>query len=306
MELSENKEHYLTFVAAQQTQLPIYFYKEWLDLLYQDQWTAYVIKIEGAVIAVFPFPIKKKFGLPIIVSHVFSQYNGLFIDPVYSRHIPKSIALLDKIFSKFYYINFSLHHSLTEVIHWSWKDYYIRNRLTFIILSSNYLDVYKNYKKGLRSDLKIAQKALITQKSENVEDFLPLLNQNNFFIHSKFGDPKLFLAKMLHLSFVQATKAVDSAGNIHAILISLEDSNTVYNLINARKKDSIKGAISLLIDARIQETLMANKNFDFEGSSIKSIYDFFKSFGGSPVIYPNLIKTKFKVSDAIMKTFNLY
>jgi hypothetical protein len=83
------------------------------------------------------------------------------------------------------------------------------------------------------------------------------------------------------------------------------DSHTTYLILTGRDPDSPPGAMSRLIWEMINiAKRLDHKIFDFEGSMIESVADYFKSFGGELVPYHKVYQAKPRSLLSIMHLIN--
>ena len=75
-------------------------------------------------------------------------------------------------------------------------------------------------------------------------------------------------------------------GDLVAALFLVWDKETAYYLLGGAGEEARRtGAPSLLLWEAIQFAATVTQKFDFEGSRIESIEDYFRSFGGRPIPY---------------------
>jgi hypothetical protein len=85
--------------------------------------------------------------------------------------------------------------------------------------------------------------------------------------------------------------AIDRDGNAHAGTFFVYDKNVCYTLFGGTDpKLRSSGARSLLMWEEIKFASTVSKYFDFEGSMIEGIEDFFRQFGGAPIVYYQIRK----------------
>jgi hypothetical protein len=101
-------------------------------------------------------------------------------------------------------------------------------------------------------------------------------------------------------SFVFVLK--NKEGQISSAVMCVYDQHAAYYLLAGNNRDQmINGANNLLVYKSIQKSKeLGCKVFDFEGSMIKSVEKFFRSFGGQIVPYYTVNKGRFLI-EAVLK-----
>jgi hypothetical protein len=151
------------------------------------------------------------------------------------------------------------------------------------------------YSEGLRRNLRAtASRYNLIEK----EDILLLQQLYELVYHQKKVNPPWWIADILpglvrallkkqcgKLTFVQHNR-----DTIAASLTAWDDTHDYY-LIGGRiaGEDGVS-AHALLLDKAIDEASHRGHDFDFEGSMVPGIAQFFQTFGASPVPYPRVRK----------------
>ncbi len=301
-----DKMAFFEFEQLHKAEMPIYFQSSWMNALYGEEWNAMVIVNLDEVVGVFCFPTRKKWGFNIILHGPFTQYSGLFV-PEKHIHFYKKIAnvLIDKL-NAFYYQNFSLLPKYNDLLTWKWKGYSSSFRFTYLIPKNEYGSIYNQYSNNIKSDLRYASKNLKIVKFSDSIITMPFLNKIFTGYNLQKNEQKRIISAIMKLENSICLYSMDDKNKIHSLLINISDSHTVYNIVNTRNEESLRGSMTLLIDHAIKIAADDGKSYDFEGSSIESIASFFEHFGGTLSPYLQLYKTKFALTNAIVKTYKLY
>ena len=231
------------------------------------QWDAIIL---GDYEAAIPLPISSKWGIKALLQPNFIQQCNWIGELPSTNELDKIKTIIK---SKFSIVHFNTNLALTSNI---------RKRDNFIldILDWNILEA--NFNKSLRKNIKKASKRNTINYQANINQTIKLyrLAYGDMAKHLKAYDFNL-LAKLTY-------KYPESFINIHV----MQDEETTASLLFAIGKNRIhyilgaptkKGRTLNSLSYGLSEVLTkyANKNLilDFEGSSIKSVKDFYLSYG---------------------------
>ncbi len=249
----------------------IYAYSFYLDAM-AAQWDAIVINdYEG----VLPLPWKKKWGIKYFYTPPFTPQLGLFADKDYTI----TPEILELIHSKAKYgdLFFNYENMLPSIT--SQHVNYIIN------LHQPYTDIFNNYKKDLKNNLKKAAKEqFIYSKKEEIQLAINLYKKyySARIPHVSNDDFDRFysLCKLLAEKKMAFTRSV--LNNTHEVLsigLFLFDGKRIYNIMNTTTTEGKqKESNPFLLDCVIQEFADREIIFDFEGSDIKGVKSFYEKF----------------------------
>ena len=255
-----------------------YAKKEILDFLCE----AWELLVYGDYEFVMAVPIKKKYGLKIVLTPLFCQQLGVF-GPAKNSEIEQSFLNYFKNNYQYYLYQFNTENDFKDALVLK-KNYVIEKR--------EYALLRKKYYKGRKSCVKSAQLLSCKTLTLNVE----LINfiEDNFKGLDKLSDLQFF---MDYLEFLEDKKYLKLFGAFEedkllnlAITIEGDETNYLLGLVNEASTIKKDGA-SFLIDQLLQNTI-SQKNFNFMGSSIRGIEVFFKSFGAELSAFPVLQNNK--------------
>ena len=252
----------------------IYAYSWYLDMV-AENWDVLVL---GDYETVMPLTHRKKYGIRYIFLPAWVQQLGVFsansieedliIDFV--NAIPRKFRSIDILFNN--------------------KNIFSSNKLeirnNYILdLNRDYKLLFNNFTKGRKSSIKQAKKyGLILRESNNAESLIQLFMKN---IGAELNKSERDYATIRNLVYVglkkdkvKIYKVFDENANEIGGAIFLMDNNRITYLFSAVNKNGRdKQAISFLIDFIIEKYAGQELILDFEGSMIKGIANFFKSFG---------------------------
>lgn len=196
---------------------------------------------------------------------------------------------------KNYSINFN--YNFTNWLPFMWKGYSQYCRYTYVIENLSNLDYVKS---GLRNNIKYDINKAIKNDIKIYED-LPIealykISEKTFNRQGLAIPYSLELLQCLDkiLREKEARKsffAIDKNNNIHAANYIIYDKNSAYYLIGGGDAElRTSGATSLALWEAIKFSSKVSKKFDFEGSCIRNIEEFFRGFGGTQKMYFNIWK----------------
>lgn len=262
------------------TNTRVYAYSWYLDVVC-EQWDALVYNDYKAVM---PIPRRKKVGINYIYLPPWTQQLGIFSSEIITQKlitqfigsIPRKFKLIDVFFNSDNPIGLKK----------------IKQRENFILsLTKNYKEIKKGFSKGRKSSCKKGQ----VNDLKVVPDFDPdkiieLYKKNKGSeLRTKEFDLVL-LRKLITIAlprnFVQSIGVVDDHSQLVGGAFFLNDSHRITYLFSALNNEGrAKQAMSFLIDHVIRTNAESDLIFDFEGSIIRELASFFKSFGAQKETY---------------------
>ncbi len=315
--MSENKEEYKRFIKNR-SDIPIFFRDWWLDIVSEGKtWDVILIKDkEGCIKLVLPFVIHKQYNFKISVQPPLTPYLGAIIFPPlqklrrvkrYSYEQQLLERLADDLHArKLLYFNqlFAFDFSNWKALYW--KDYQQTTYYRFVL--DNIKDketTLAGFKYSKRYELnKFEQSENTIEEGENAGLMYDL-------ILSSYGDHqgKVPFSKRLYLKLDQAIQkhghrkiffAKNKEGQIIAGVLLIIDFDCAYLLntgMDYQYKDStVKTA---LIWHSIRYASKFVDRYDFCGSMIQPISDFFRGFGGYSRPYFRVYKYQNRLVKAI-------
>ena len=279
-----DKNRWDEFITNATNSLP-YGYSWHLDIVCKSSWDAIII---GDWQVVLPIPINKK--IPFLqrsLPPLFSQQLGFFY-----KNTPPSLEIIEQVLSslkqRFSAINiqFNAKNTLPLLPNIQAKNNYI------LPLHQPYSVISQHFRAGLRYSLKQAHRHQL--KASPFQDIRMWETIFTTFQLPKFDiiPPDLLpLAKKLMTTALQKGngqlwKVTDTADNTLAVAFLLIHQDRIIYLFSATTDiGRKKAAIHFLIDSFLQKYAETPIIFDFEGSSIPGIAEFYASFGASPETY---------------------
>ena len=266
---------------AERTYLDITAKKKWDLLVYNDY------------DAVMPLPYIKKMGIKFIVNPKLCQQLGIFSNSDSLEINDQFLEFLQKKFRIWYYAFNESNRFTTN----------LKKRKNYLIPPDRYETVRAKYSPKRKRKLRLDEDVLQNSSIVEIDDF----RQAQSFIElnmvglGKQRDLKEYLrifeafykqGYLKFYGFIYQSELI----NLIAIHYSAK-SATLLGTFNNRNFVKLSGA-SVLIDYIIKQTI-ENRIFDFEGSEIPSVEEFFRGFRPELKEYSVLSYTKKEV----FKTF---
>jgi hypothetical protein len=190
----------------------------------------------------------------------------------------------------------SPHHTNTDTSIWTSFGYDITIKNTYTFSFQPYEDIYKNYPNTMKRDLKRAAEKITIQEQANVDDLYEMIGHT--YATQKINKPiTKQLINLIHQNTNFNPKIFSAIHNntVVASIMTISDQSWTYYILSGRSKEAPHGTIAVLIDHAIKTALNEHHHFDFEGSSIEGIANFFKSFSPQHHQYFHAQKYKNKI-----------
>lgn len=290
---SNDKDFFILLVKSC-NDIPVFLRPAWMEIVSDNSWEVAFLHHSEKLLIFFIYPKRKKFGFSISIMPALTYFSGLWLHPTLSNE--QQIYLTEeilKVLPSFDYQNLVFNYADHDLHAFKMQGFDISEKLTFVI-SKDAKDFYKYYDPKLRSDIVFAKKQLRLIMQKDCNDLYVAIEQTFKRQNQKPPIQKALIDKIIQSPQIDKKiyTAIDEEGRIHASMMTLEDSYTVYNILSGRNEYATRGAVSFLLNEAIEEAVGKDKNFDFEGSSLPGVKAFYESFGGK--IKKPIIITKSK------------
>ncbi len=251
------------------------------------------------------FIIKNRFGVKGIHNVPYTPFRGVLYGdislPTNKNSIGKKNKFIKNLLKTINYghVEFLLNTNDIDVLPYTWAGYTVQRINTFCINNIT-TDVLKLMSSNKKREISKFQKALKSGEfeigSNNVEEEIFKLQletgkRNNFDTHLQTLKEVLKSNKSNYFSIcLKSEKLGVFSGGIFVF-----DDKRIYNLINGSQRVDhpvFKNANVYLIYLAIEKAREMNLTFDFEGSSIEGIGNFYKMMGGEQQIRYRVLKSK--------------
>lgn len=307
-----NKELYMK-ITENHPEICIYNQPWWLDAVCgTDSWDVVFSydkneNIQGSMTYYF----KERYGIKYITCPPLTQHNGicLFIPEGckyqskldYENKIMKD--LIDEIESMRFacYIQ-SQSPNITNWLPFYWKGYSQSTAYTYRIEDTrlgDYDKIFNGFGKGVRKNINKAKPLAIIEESDDMELFRMM--QSKTF--ARQGLEQMYSLDLLNRLNDACREhnartmlvAKDEEGNIHCASYFVYDRDWVYQIMSGTdpvfRKSEFK---TLCIERAIQFACDTKRGFDFEGSMLPGVEEYFRKFNAvqTPFFHLKKIYTK--------------
>lgn len=278
----------------------------WLETVAKGNWYECTVKKDGKVIARLPYAMYGKW----IRNPKFTQTLGIWMDESLKKfergnsQLFRQKEVIRELLGqlpKHKGISVTLDCSESYVLPFRWHGFRIEPTFSYRIeYGKDFEEVKKNFGKHVQRDAAKAvnKKISIETGSKDYKTFLSLLDMS--FERQKRKnpmDPEMvmkILSRAVETGHGELMLAKDEEGHTHSGAFFLYDDKVCYYLLggqNPQYKNS--SSQDLLLYKGIEFGAAVSKAFDFEGSMIEGIENFFRKFGGKQVINYHITRQPF-------------
>lgn len=282
--------------------MPLFHQPWWLNALEPGAWDAASIEADGRVIASLPYVRERRFGLVLLRQPSLTQFLGPWLqdrEGKYVTRLTREHELIESLIAqlpKFDVFTQSLSWTRGNILPFYWKGFSSEVRYTYRIDANSDPDqLWTDFHERTRRNVAKAKKHVEIGESLDLGRFIHF-NQ------------EVFARQGLKLPYSQELlKRIDSAcggrgvrkilfaedakENVHAAVYLVWDETTCYYLMSGADSElRSSGAGTLLMWESIKFAMKNGLAFDFEGSMIKPIEQFFRGFGARQTPYYRVTK----------------
>jgi lipid II:glycine glycyltransferase (peptidoglycan interpeptide bridge formation enzyme) len=298
-----DKKLYREFCTTEQS-IPIFSRDWWLDAVCgKDKWDVIVIKKSENIVAALPFFIVHGRLFTTIGMPPLTQILGPWLQlskSNYADRLSEQKKMMSEIIDRlppYDYFTQNFHYSIANWLPFYWKGFSQTTRYTYVIDNLNNLDkVWENFSYAKIKNINKAEKIVTVKYDLPAKEFynnhkMTLAKKNENISYSFELFEQIYMAGYSH-NAAKTIYATDEAGNIHAALFVIWDSQSAYDLISSIDPDfRNSGAATLLVKEIIKYVSTRTRKFDFEGSMIEGVENSFRQFGTVQRPYFSVYKT---------------
>lgn len=267
-----------------------YAYSRYLNIVAQNRWDALIVDDYAAV---FPIPFKNRIIYKQAYQPFFTQQLGLFYTNVeHTELLSDCLTVIKEKFSKIY-LQLNTDNSMPN------EGKLGNNKITHHIkLDGGYEVIKANYNSNTKRNIKKGAGAGL--KLVDLSDINPLINFRKTYLADELkgvqNDKDLNrLAELLNYLLENKTgflrAVVDDKENILSLAFFLNSNGyLIYLSAVSSNEGKEMGAMNYLIDSVLHQYANSNLIFDFEGSMIPGLAQYYKGFGGIAVSFPVVTK----------------
>ena len=260
--------------------------KKYLDLLLHQNWE---ILVDNDYEAVMPVPLAKKLGFNFVVMPLQTQQLGIFSEKDTPELNESFLAFFQQNYKVFYYA-FNAKNEFTTLL---------KTRKNYKLFAEDYENIKKKYSIHRRRNVRITD--VLKDKITFTE--AEILNHcESFFIENVIGFPNFSLKKrafenMKNFLSQNLLKVYELyfEGELasQAYLVESEKEDFLVNFIND-KKFSKYNLSSIILDQIFRKNI-EKKDFNFHGSNISEIAEFYRRFGATEENYAFVENSKIQL-----------
>jgi hypothetical protein len=275
----------------------------WLDAVAPGQWGEIVLEDRGAIKARLPYVRRRRHGFTLLTMPPLTQTLGPWVSASSNKPAKQSseqrqllTELIDRLPRHDLFLQ-AFSPALMSHLPFYWSGFHATVRYTYRLEDLTNLDtVWGGLQRNIRRDICKAQKRVAVHTDLPFERLLDIVDriyrrQGRTLPYSRALARRLDQACQAHHAR-RIFAAQDAQGRIHACLYLVWDANAAYSLIGGGDPDLRgSGAVSLLLWEAIQYASQVTAVFDFEGSMVRSIEQFFSAFGARQMPYLVVFRT---------------
>jgi hypothetical protein len=272
---------------------PLFHRPFWLDAVAPGDWDAVVIEDEGRMKAYYLYAMRKN----TISSRIYMPGLTQFLGPAYRvtaknerDRLQQETEILEELCNRLPLAGEFTSRWQTGYFNWlpfHWKNYQQRVRYTYQLTDlANPDQLLSLFSDKIRREIKKGGNSFTISEVSDVTRFHELIEKNLTSKNVKAAVDPLLLQRVfqgcIHQHCGKIWAATDEDGHWAAAIFVAWDAETAYYIIGG--KDNAygnSGAMTLLFWNAFQYLKDKVKRFDFEGSMLKGVENYFRSFGSS-------------------------
>lgn len=286
------KEQY-RILCEQETTIPLFLQYWWMEAVCMGkQWDVLLCTRNGEIVAAMPYLCGKKLRMKYIIQPQQTQINGIWVKPGYADEATELandfISQLEELQLAYYYQQYPIASPFPACF--KENGFKVKERVTYRIEDLTDMDkVVASFRKNKRQQL---QKALVLQADLNMsgDEFYNfhvacLAEQKKTISYSREFFLALYKAAKAHSQgHIIAVRNMD--GQVLAAVFLVWDAASAYFLISSYSHANNKSGASALVVLEAMKYVRGKaKSFDFEGSMVRGIANFYKEFGAKKTVY---------------------
>jgi len=306
------QKHDYRLYSKRHDKLPLFHQPWWLDALASASNLSWNVALsrekDGTIIAAWPYFEGVKLGMDVSLTPVLASYLGIWIDypeeewkeetcQSYQNGIVKD--LISQI-PEFYLMKQNFTPSFNNWKELYWAGYNQTTHYTYVLNDIKDHDkIFAGFKSNLRTSIKKVGHNFSIGETSDLASFYAINKKSWNVQKEKIPYTLEYLQKLddalVNYGHRYIRLIKDTNNNIVAGTYVVRDNHTAYNLMLGTDPDyrNSRAAEILLWDV-IQEMSQYVDRFDFEGSMIEGVSQFFKAFGGKQEPYYLISKSKNK------------
>lgn len=285
-----DKQKYAYWIADQ-PKVPIFLQPWWLDAVCVGKhWEAKIWEEKGEVIAAMPYLLRHRMGMRFVVMPQMTQLAGAWLA---SNANPETIAdaidsHLKSLHLSYYYQQFPINSPIPALL--ANRGYAVSPRVTYRIEDCSDVEkVVEKYHRNKRQQLKKASTFSVKRGVLSVSEFYAF----HTFTLAQEGKVISYSRQLLIDMFADIAKrdrgvvvSIYNGEVLIAASVMVWDDDAVRYLITSRHHDyANSGVMALMVTEGVKIASERGVAFDFEGSMIPGVAQYFSEFGSVPITY---------------------
>ena len=269
----------------------------WLDIVAGDSWQEIYLEENGRIKARFPYVYEKGlFGYKIKMPKL-TQTLGIWMQETAkvqgNKHLAEQKEIIFRLLEQLPHaknVRICLDSSCSYILPYYWKGFTVTPFCSYRLRDLSDLNrIYAGFGKIVKKNIKSAENKVRISDKADVEQLYEMLsitfkNQNRRYPIQKELIQEI-VSECEKRNAGKMFSAIDENGNVHACSYFVYDQNVCYYLISGSNPEfRSSGAQTLILWEGIQFAAKVSRAFDFEGSMIEGIENFFRCFGGELVV----------------------
>ncbi|HTO14488.1 MAG TPA: GNAT family N-acetyltransferase [Edaphocola sp.] len=276
-------------------QLPV-FYQPWYLNIFGNNWDVLSFKEDGVGLWIFPYFIEKKFFLKLIRPPFHTPYYGPYLvktqDTLNNTMSEKALRFFIKNLKDPDYLYFSVPEPLDLNI-CSKNKFNAIKRVTYLLdLTQAEETLFVNMNSMRRRNIRKAERELVIKESDfDIDLYYQWIKdvfgrQNKHYIYS-IDFLKRYVTSILENNGGMVFTAYNKEGIPLSMSLVLNDKERAYYILGANNPQNKHSAAATAImwEGIKAAKRLGCKQFDFEGSVIPEIANFYSKFGAEKIDY---------------------
>jgi hypothetical protein len=284
-------------VAATRCANSIFQQPWWLDAMAPGRWGEANVEHDGRTVARLPYAVRGRGRWRVLTQPPLTQTLGPWVErsgAKPARSLAQEMELLTDLeaaLPRAQGFRQSFSPTMLNALPFHWAGYRIELRYTYRLEGLRAEDaLWEGLRSNIRREIRKARRRLTVREDLGLDLFYAVWAQT----FARQGlELSHSLARLERLDGACAARgaramlfAQDDAGRVHSVAYVVWDANAAYYLLGGGDPAlRTSGAASLLMWEAIMRAREVTDVFDFEGSMIKPVERFFRSFGARQTPY---------------------
>ena len=273
----------------------------------EPEWHAVIVRSNDIIHAVMPFTLKKKAGITYSTQPVFTQYWGIMFRRA-EANTAKSFEqkrqwvklIIKALPPDIRLFNYNFSPAFDYPLPFFWNGFTVSPRYSnHIDLDRSIDDLWSNISEKARGHIRKVEKDGVTVRiGHEIDEVVRIFRKAKEQKIKNMTDSNYKAIRDIAHHYAQKDMcytiiANDAAGKPIAGTIYFKFRDTTIHFLGSTDPEyKGRGAMSLIIWKALQNARDNSKTFDFEGSMIEPVEQFFLSFGSTPVPYLSIVKDR--------------